>query len=374
MTDNEKMSAQITPNLTVQQGYVTLPKEEIEQSQHKEFIPTWAPKVYPPLEFFKHEDRGTLADPSLPNLFPEGEDFVRKNITPKLGTEIRGVQVSQLTDEGKNELALLAAQRGLLVFRDQDFTTYGPQFAVDFGKYFGPLHIHPISGSPAGFPELHIVYRNKNFKYQNQTFKDRTNLVAWHSDVSYELQPPGVTFFSVLEGPESGGDTIFADTVEAYNRLSPQLQKFLDGLYVEHSSVEQASTFEDRGLGIKSRRGAVKNIHPLVRVHPVTGDKILYVNPNFSRKIVGLKNQESDALLKFLYDHIANSHDLQARASWEKNTVVVWDNRRVSHTAINDWDDDDDTRIAVRVTPQAERPVADLKDLNKEDHNRLAQE
>lgn len=352
--------------------HFTLRQEEFDRTKFKEFIPAWENKKLEPLKFFKHIDKGTLANPEFPNLFPKDKDIKTQRITPKLGTEIEGIQLSSLNDEGKNELALLAAQRGLLIFRNQDFTSHGPQFAVDYGKYYGPLHIHPVSGAPLGFPEIHVVYRNKDVKFNNITFEQRTNLVFWHSDITYELQPPGITFFSVLEGPDAGGDTIFTDSVEAYNRLSPDFQKLLDGLYVEHSSVEQASYYSESG-GIQ-RRDAVKNIHPLVRVHPVTGDKILFVNPQFSRRIVGFKQQESDALLNFLYNHLNNSHDLQARAKWEPNTVVIWDNRRVVHSAIFDWDEteDDVTRFAVRVTPQAERPVADLKDLNKEDVNRLA--
>ncbi|EGV64029.1 alpha-ketoglutarate-dependent sulfonate dioxygenase [Yamadazyma tenuis] len=356
----------------IQNNHITLSEEEIAKSNFKDFIPSWEQnKTYPPLEFFQHHDRGTFADPELPNLLPKDGDYTKKSITPKLGTEIDGVQLSQLTDEGKDELALLVAQRGLLVFRNQDFTDHGPKFAVEFGKYYGPLHIHPVSGAPIGYPELHIAYRNKDYANQGNYFKNKTNSIAWHTDVSYELQPPGITFFSVLEGPESGGDTAFADTIEAYERLSPEFKGILDGLYVEHSSVEQASFVENSGP-IKSRRDPVKNIHPLIRVHPVTGKKILYVNPQFSRRIIGFKEEESKALLAFLYDHIANSHDLQARAHYEANTVVIWDNRRVVHTAVNDWDDTDATRIAVRITPQAERPIADLKDLNKEDKNRLA--
>lgn len=336
------------------------------KESHRAYLPTWDKQTYPPLGFFAHHDRGSDADASFSNLLPESAQV--KRITPKLGVEIKGVQLSQLNDAGKNELALLAAQKGLLVFRDQDFSEYGPQFAVDYGKYYGPLHIHPTSGAPQGHPELHIVYRNKEVRGFPYDIKDRTNLVSWHSDITYELQPPGITFFSVLDGPVAGGDTIFADTVEAYNRLSPEFQKRLEGLYVEHSSVEQAVK------GDVNKRKSVKNIHPLVRVHPVTGQKILFVNPGFSRRILGLKVQESDAILNFLFDHIGNSHDLHARAQYQPGTVVVWDNRRVLHTANHDWDDEDVTRLAVRITPQAERPIADLKDLNKPDINRLADE
>lgn len=346
-------------------GLLTVSKAHVELSKFPEFLPTWNLKeFYPPLEFFKHIDAGSRADPSFPNLLPAGQ-VTKKHITPKLGTEVTGVQLSQLDDAGKDELALFVAQRGVVVFRQQDFSSHGAKFSTDYGRYFGPLHIHPTSGAPKGHPEVHVVYRRAD-NDDIDIFKKRNNLVQFHSDVSYELQPPATTFFTVLEGPESGGDTLFADTEEAYNRLSDAFKARLDGLHVLHTSTDQAKFLRKQGGAEK--RDPVNNIHPLVRVHPVTGNKSLYVNPGFARKIVELKEEESEYLLTFLFDHIAKSHDLQARAKWEPNTVVVWDNRRVLHTAILDWDNTT-TRHAYRITPQGERPIADLKDLNKADVN-----
>ncbi|KAK6455131.1 oxidoreductase activity protein [Scheffersomyces xylosifermentans] len=349
-----------------EEGLLTVAKELTLKSSNPEYLPTWNQnEKYEPLKFQPHIDAGSRADPKLPNLFKKGTNYIKKNITPKLGSEIYDVQLSQLDDAGKDELALFVAQRGVVVFRNQDLASKGPGFQTEFGRHFGPQHIHPTSGAPKGHPELHIVYRRPDVK---DLFEHRTNLVGFHSDVTYELQPPGTTFLAIVEGPESGGDTLFADTVEAYNRLSPALQQRLEGLHVLHSAVEQANFSRKNGGVVK--RAPVQNIHPLVRTHPVTGQKALFVNQGFSRKIVELKEEESDNLLTFLLNHIANSHDLQARAKWEPNTVVVWDNRRVNHSAILDWDTSE-SRLAYRITPQAERPVYDLKDLNKPDENHL---
>ncbi|KAG2735783.1 hypothetical protein G9P44_001997 [Scheffersomyces stipitis] len=348
-------------------GILTINKRNREQSHYPEFLPTWDPsQKYPPLKFFKHEDPGKRADPSFPNLFANDHEQIVKKVTPKLGSEVRGVQLSQLDSAGKDELALFVAQRGVVIFRDQDFAAKGPAFAVEYGKHFGRLHIHPTSGAPRNHPELHITYRRADPGEFERVFSNSTNAVQYHTDVSYELQPAGITFFSVLEGPESGGDTIFADSVEAYNRLSPAFQKRLAGLHVLHTSEDQASN--SRGQGGIERRKPVSNIHPLVRIHPVTGAKSLFVNRSFARRIVELKEEESESLLKFLYDHIEQSHDLQLRANWEPNTVVIWDNRRVHHSAIIDWETAV-SRHAFRITPQAERPVEDLKDLNKEEYD-----
>lgn len=351
------------------EGVLVINSKNREQAKYPDFLPTWDPKQkYGPLKFFKHIDPGTRADPSFPSLFPKetAQNYSIKRVTPKFGTTITGVQLSSLDDNGKDELALLVAQRGVVIFREQDFASKGPQFAVDYGRHFGRLHIHPTSGAPRDQPELHITYRRPDKGEFERAFANRTNNVGWHSDVSYELQGPGTTFFSVLEGPDAGGDTIFADTTEAYNRLSPEFQKRLAGLHVLHTSADQA--LNSRGQGGIERRKPVSNIHPLIRTHPVTGAKSIYLNKPFSRKIIELKEEESQFLLQFLFNHIEGSHDLQLRANWEPNSVVIWDNRRSVHSAIIDWDTPI-SRHAFRITPQAERPVEDLKDLNKEQYD-----
>lgn len=347
-----------------QDGYITVSNSTIKP-ENKIFLPSWRlDETYKPLEFFEHIDPGSRADPKLPNLFPKSANVELKKISPKFGTEVSNVQLSQLSDEAKDELALFVAQRGVVVFRNQDFTSKGPDFIKNYVRYFGPLHIHPTSGGIKNHPEFHIVYRAPG---ESDFVANRTSLVQFHSDVSYELQPPGTTFFSVLESPDAGGDTLFADTVEAYERLSPEFRKRLQGLHVLHSAQEQADSARQHGGWVKREPAA--NIHPLVRVHPVTGKKALYVNPQFSRKIVELKEEESEFLLNFLYDHISSSQDLQIRARWQPNTVVLWDNRITSHSAIFDYVNE--VRLAYRVTPQAERVIDDINNLNKPDQNRV---
>lgn len=348
-------------------GTFVINERDRKKSDYPEYLPTWNPNdKTAPLKFFKHIDAGSRADLEFANLFPEHKEFTHKKVTPKLGSEIKGIQLSDLSSEGKDELALLVAQRGVAIFRDQDFASKGLDYVLDFAKHYGPLHIHPTSGVPKGYPEILVTYRRSDPEEYVRLFGDRTNAVRWHSDVSFELQPPGPTFFTVLEGPDSGGDTIFADVKEAYKRLSPAMQERLEGLHVLHTSVDQANGA--RQYGSVERRQPVSNIHPLIRVHPATKEKFIYVNKGFARRIVELKEQESQALLDFLYHHIELSHDLQLRANWEPNTVVVWDNRVVLHSAIVDWDTSV-SRHAIRVTPQAERPIANIDDLNKADLN-----
>jgi len=319
------------------------------------YLPTWdneKGETYPPLEPFEHYEHGKDADPSFKNLLKDGSRV--ENVTASIGTEVFGVQLSQLDDQGKDELALFVAHKKVVAFRDQDFASLPIEKALDFSRYFGRLHIHPTSGAPEGFPEVHLVHRGAEDKSFLDFLTSRTNSVAWHSDVTYENQPPGTTFLYALDVPDAGGDTLFCNMAKAYERLSPAFQERLAGLQAVHSGYEQATAAKNRGSIF--RRAPVSSIHPLVRTHPATGEKALYVNPQFTRYIVGFKQEESDYLLKFLYDHIALSQDIQCRMRWKQGTVIVWDNRVTAHSALIDWQDGQRRHIA-RITPQAERPT-----------------
>lgn len=321
-------------------------------AKYPHYLPTWNPaQKYPPLEPFEHVEHGKDADTSFPNLLPTQAQVT--DLTPTIGSEVRGIQLSSLTSAGKDELARFVAQRKVVAFRGQDFADLSIRDALEFGSYFGRHHVHPTSGSPEGYPEIHLVHRGAGDKGAEAFFQARTSSVAWHSDVSYEKQPPGTTFLYILDKPETGGDTLFVDAVEAYNRLSPLFQERLHGLKATHSGVEQVNAAAARN-SIK-RREPVINVHPIVRTHPATGEKAIYVNPQFTREIVGLKKEESDALLKFLYDHLAYGADFQARVKWEEGTVVVWDNRVTQHSALVDWKSGQRRHLA-RITPQAEPP------------------
>ncbi|KIW07577.1 uncharacterized protein PV09_01532 [Verruconis gallopava] len=321
-------------------------------ARYPHYLPVWDPeKHYPPLVPFEHYDHGKDADPRFPNLLSKDVKVIE--LTANIGAEVHGVQLSKLTKEGKDELARFVAERKVVAFRDQDLADLDIQEALDFGSYFGRHHIHPTSGAPKGFPEIHLVHRGADDTTAKDFFEERTNSVTWHSDVTYEEQPPGTTFLYLLDGPVAGGDTLFANQAEAYRRLSPEFRKRLHGLKAVHSGFEQAENASRRG-GIV-RRDPVANVHPIVRTHPVTGEKALFVNPQFTRKIVGYKKEESDYLLNFLYDHIAKGQDFQARVKWEPGTVVVWDNRVTAHSALLDWEDGQRRHLA-RITPQAEKP------------------
>ncbi|KAL1952225.1 hypothetical protein VTO73DRAFT_1374 [Trametes versicolor] len=340
------------------------PTNQQEPYKYAHLLPVF-PKDehYPPLTPFEHVDPGSraLSHPN-PRAFLENATSV-DDITPRLGTEVRGVNLAELDNAGRDQLALEVARRGLVVFRDQqDFIDRGPDFYREWGRYFGRLHIHPTSGHPEGLPELHLVYRDANTTY-NFEQDERTTSTTWHSDVSYELQPPGLTTFFLLSQPKTGGDTIFTSQVSTLARLSPQFVAFLKTLKAVHSGFEQAEYSRSGRRGGVVRRDPVQNVHPVIRKHPVTGDEALYVNRQFTRRIIGLKKEESDAILNFLYDHIDKSVDNQARIKWQPNTVVIWDNRVTAHSAIIDFEKTNERRHGGRITPQAERPIPALAGL-----------
>ncbi|KAI5962671.1 uncharacterized protein KGF55_003747 [Candida pseudojiufengensis] len=348
-------------------GSITVSEENQSLALYPEYLPTWNPlQKYPPYKFQKYIDPGTKGDVNFKNLFPSNSKAKVTRITPKLGSEISNLQLSSLTDLQKQDLSRFVAERGVVVFKNQDFNSKGPQFATDFMKFFGPLHIHPTSGSPENFPNMHITFRGASQQEIDSVFASSTNSISWHSDCSYSLNSLELTLFSCLQLPTGGGgDTLFADAVEAYERLSPAMKERLEGLHILHSSVEQAQANKKAG-GIL-RREPETNIHPIIRVNPITGRKHLYVNKEFGRRIVELKKEESDYLLKFLYDHIEGAHDLQLRVRWEPDTVVLWSNSTVVHSPCCDFSEPE-IRHCYRLSVHGVRPVSDLKYLNDENY------
>ena len=244
--------------------------------QYTHYLPTWDPEEkYPPLTPFEHAEHGLDADKKFPELL--GPSVEREDLTPTIGTILSGIQISSLSKEGKDELALFAAQRKVLVFKEQDFADLPIEKALEFGGYFGRHHIHPTSGAPKRHPEIHLVHRGADDRSGDTLLESRTSTVAWHSDVTYEKQPPGTTFLYILDKPSTGGDTLFANMAEAYRRLSPAFRERLHGLKAVHSGIEQADSAKARKSAV--RREPVTSVHPLVRTHPATGEKALFVNP-----------------------------------------------------------------------------------------------
>jgi len=242
-------------------------------------------------------------------------------VSPKFGAELGpDIRLLDLDDNGIEALQQLAAERGVLVVRDQVMT---PDEQVGFARRLGELYETPMNRGRAP-AELIVIHADEKSKYVAGS--------QWHSDVSSEELPPGLSMLRLEEVPPSGGDTIFADMTQVFESLSEQIQSLLLGLNARH---------DPRGhylfvSGAKRMDELPAAVHPVVRTHPRTGRPSLFVNAGFTARIVELSQLESDALLKMLYDQVVYTVEAQIRIHWEPNTVVFWDNRVVQHRA--SWD------------------------------------
>ncbi|KAF9040993.1 TauD-domain-containing protein [Hymenopellis radicata] len=308
-----------------------------------QYKPTFPDVSWEPLKEQKVVDRGLHADPAKRSLLDAATKV--RHLTPAIGTELQGIDLRQLSDTQKDELALLAAERGVVVFHNQDIDIYQQ---LDLARHYGPLHKHATTPIPkVGLEEVHVVYNDASRRPDPAAF---SKLELWHSDV-----PPSTTSLKVITGPEFGGDTLFSSGYALYSGLSPGFQTYLEGLEAVHSAVAQAEGA--RGAGLPVRRHEIETVHPVVRVHPATGWKSVYVNPGFTRRIVGVPKAESDAILNFLFHQISDNPDYQLRFKWEgDSSVAIWDNRVVTHSATFDfWPE---RRHALRATPHGERPLS----------------
>ncbi len=274
-----------------------------------------------------------------------------RQINPVLGAEISGVDLSQdLSDETIGQIRQALLDHLVIFFRDQEID-YDQHKA--FGRRFGSLHVHPRAPSPEGHPELLVIHADENSK--------RVAGQGWHSDVSCDETPPMGSILHLTQVPDTGGDTLFANMYAAYEALSKPMKHFLEGLSARHESAHIY-----RGNYYKNAQGArdeqPSNLHPVVRTHPETGRRALFVNSAFTTRIDGLTRGESKSLLNYLFHHIENPA-LQVRFQWRPNSIAFWDNRCTQHLAVFDyWPK---VRHGVRVTIEGDRPYFDSEDAQR---------
>jgi taurine dioxygenase len=264
-----------------------------------------------------------------------------KPVTPRIGAEVYGVDLSTpLDDQTFNEIHSAFKNHCVLFFRDQNFD-HDSQKA--FGRRFGNLAIHPAIKAPEGHPEIVPIHADEN---STKIAGER-----WHSDVSCVEEPPLGSILYMHTVPESGGDTLFSNMYAAYDALSDRMKTYLDGLTARHDGEEQ---YRGRYSGDDTGKQYPRADHPVVRTHPETGRKCLFVNPIFTTRINELPRLESESVLHMLHQHCQNE-DFQVRFRWRKGSVAFWDNRSVQHLAI--WDYYPQTRSGFRVTINGDRPV-----------------
>ncbi len=264
-------------------------------------------------------------------------------LSPMIGAEIRGVDLSRpLGNQTFQEIHDALLRHLVIFFRDQDIDL---EQQKAFGRRFGKLHIHPTAPSVPGHPEVLVVKADASSKAVAGN--------RWHTDVSCDTEPPMGSILHMRELPTTGGDTLFASMYAAYEALSEPMKSFLSGLEAWHESEHVL-----RGtLGQKLQSGIAEYplaLHPVVRTHPETGRKCLYVNSGFTTRIEGLGAKESRGILDLLFDHV-RTPEFQCRFRWRQNSLAFWDNRSTQHYAL--WDYFPHSRLGYRGTICGTRPA-----------------
>jgi taurine dioxygenase len=264
-------------------------------------------------------------------------------VTPVIGAEILNVDLEALDESTLEEIRGALMSHCVLFFRDQDISI---QSQKAFGAWFGELVAHPNDPGLEEHPEVMPIHADAN--------SERATGERWHSDVSCDPVPPMGSILRMHTVPENGGDTLFSSMYAAYEALSSRMKELLVGLTAVHDGgpyyqeVNRVIGRDDKGHEYPSAE------HPVIRTHPVTGRKALFVNEMFTHRIVELPKAESDAVLGFLRKHVQRP-DFHCRFRWKPNSVAFWDNRCTQHHAI--WDYWPETRSGYRVTIRGEKPA-----------------
>jgi taurine dioxygenase len=265
-------------------------------------------------------------------------------LTPVIGAEIQGIDLRlPITHDVFEEIRAALLAHGVVFFRDQDITV---EKQIELGSMFGELVAHPNDPGLDGHPEVMVIHADEASK--------RVAGESWHSDVSCEAEPPMATMLRIFMLPDTGGDTVFASMYAAYEALSTPMKQLLGGLTAVHDGAPYYRSVNERIGREDGGRSYPRAEHPVVRTHPESGRKALFVNEMFTTRIVGLSRAESDAILRFLFVHVQRP-EFQCRFRWAKDSIAFWDNRCVQHQAI--WDYWPQTRTGYRVTIKGDKPV-----------------
>ena len=262
-----------------------------------------------------------------------------KPYAPNIGGVITGVDLSKdISDYEQNFIKEAFHKYQVLFFQEQ--LEISPENHIKLGKCFGDLHIHPAAPKMKSFPEIFEIHTHKDSKISN-------GAEDFHSDVSCDTEPPLGTMLQLHILPQYGGDTMFSNMYMAYDSLSKPMQNFLNGLRASHESEHFYRNRYEKQDQLDPKKKYPSAIHPIVRTHPETKKKALYINKFFTTRIEGLSKQESKLILEFLFNHCEKT-DFQIRYRWNKNDMAFWDNRCTLHKAI--WDYHPMERKGRRVT------------------------
>ena len=271
-------------------------------------------------------------------------------IAGALGAEIRGIDLSEsLSDEQFDTVHRAFLDHQVIFFRDQ---ALDPGSHKELGRRFGDLNIHGYYEALPGHPEILPVLKEP----------EATENIGgvWHSDVTYLPEPALGSILYALEVPPAGGDTMFASQYRAYESLSDGMKEMLEGLRAIHSSdlftnkARRDAANATRTTKLAEVNETIESSHPVIRTHPETGRKCLFVNRPFTRRIDGWTAEESRPLLDYLYEQAARP-EFTCRFRWRQGSIAFWDNRCTQHYALNDYQCY--RRTMHRVTLEGDRPV-----------------
>ena len=251
-------------------------------------------------------------------------------INGNIGAEIRGADLRRkLSDVAFQVIHAALVRHGVIVLRDQDITL---EQQMDFGRLFGELSIHPFSPNLDDKREVIVL------DYSRDNPPHLTD--QWHADETFRATPPLGTILRARVVPEVGGDTLFSSMTAAYTGLSERMKQYIHGLEALHDFKPWRPLFTSSEAHQQKLREIEARFpnpwHPVVRVHPVSGRRILNVNAQFCVRLKGLKDDESSLILQYLYSRAAIP-EYQLRVKWQPNTIVMWDNRLVQHYAPHDY-------------------------------------
>lgn len=276
------------------------------------------------------------------------------------GALIDGVDISAPLTESDKEVIRAALHKWKVVFFRGQRLDHAAQVA--FGAQFGEVTAaHPYEGdsAPAGFPQIHTVSpaaydRRYGSEYRH---KENWNGPNWHADVTPLINPPSHSILRAEVVPPYGGDTLFTNVAAVYQGLSPAVRGFIDGLRAEHRfGATLAFERSVEKIGELVRGKPLAAIHPVVRVHPETNERVVYVNQFFTKEIVDLSPRESRHVLDLLFEQISRP-EYSVRFKWEPGSVAFWDNRATLHLAPRDFEHLDHERVLHRITLVGDIPV-----------------
>ena len=269
---------------------------------------------------------------------PGAPHLLLEHLGSTIGTVVHGVDMADISTADVEALKALLVERKVIFFRDQHVSE---QQHIDFARQFGPLEIHPFNPMHPDHDEIIPIYSGARFA---------GNTNRWHSDVMWRLEPSlGSLLRARVVPAPSGGDTLFCDMYAAYNGLDEETKLQIDGLFAVNSGSANGSKETARQRLVERGASAAElaqfdeqyahiplPVHPVVRTHPDTGNKVLYVNHSFTRSIVGMDEAASSALLARLCRQ-ADIPEYQCRFKWEAGSVAFWDNRACQHYGVSDY-------------------------------------